>query len=542
MTDNASAIPTVNIQISSPSVSPTSYWNGTIWQGSVVTIPVTNVYTSSWSYTVPGTINWKDGQTFNVQTQATDAVGNQETLGANGNQNFLYVVTFPSSTIQVPVANNFYNSFTIISGTAAVSTAGDQINNIQLGIQDVDTQDWWLGGTSWGNTGSIPTWTNVNNPGVIWSQNPLPTGMFNGRSTHQFAFASRAQDRAGNNERNGVGCSSFTVVFDTTPPTSAVTSLISGAVVSTITAVSGTAIDTSLLGHTRMQGVGVNLYTADGRVYCPTNSQAGSNGWFTPANPNPLNPYDPSYANNGDYVNYGGAGASSGTWSFSIPDLSKLPSYNGLTYYIITRATDTALNTEVGWSTTSFTMDQYQSAPQSPNSTETNPANTSYTNSAVSAISGNATDLFSLQNVSVKLMQLTGTTTNYLTTAGNWQGTDPGSYPNVSVSGTNTTWSLTSVNSKAVNTLITPNLAYQVAPIATNSAGVIQQVLSTSTFVYDVLAPTATITYPSAGGYVSASGQVSGTTLDTTPGISSNVYVRISTNSFGSFWTGLPGP
>ena len=146
MSDNASAIPTVNIQISSPSANPNSYWNGASWQGSAVTVPATNVYTSSWSYTVPAALKWIDGQTFNIQTQATDAVGNQETLGANGNQSFLYVITLPSSTIQVPVANNFYNSFTVISGTAAVSTAGDQINNIQLGIQDVDTQDWWLGG------------------------------------------------------------------------------------------------------------------------------------------------------------------------------------------------------------------------------------------------------------------------------------------------------------------------------------------------------------------------------------------------------------
>ena len=165
-------------------------------------------------------------------------------------------------------------------------------------------------------------------------------------------------------------------------------------------------------------------------------------------------------------------------------------------------------------------------------------ANASYTNSAVTSIGGNATDLFSLQNVSVKLMQLTGTTTNYLTTAGNWQGTDPGQHPNVAVSGTNASWNLASVNSKAMNTLITANMAYQVVPIATNSAGLIQQVLSTSTFVYDVLAPTATITYPTPGGYVSASGQVSGTTLDTAPGISSNVYVRISTNTHQSFWTG----
>ena len=57
----------------------------------------------------------------------------------------------------------------------------------------------------------------------------------------------------------------------------------------------------------------------------------------------PLNPYDPTYANNGGYVNYGGVGASSGTWNFSIPNLTNLTSSNGLTFDMISRATDTAL-------------------------------------------------------------------------------------------------------------------------------------------------------------------------------------------------------
>ena len=539
MTGN-SPVTTINVQISSPAASPTSYWNGASWQEGATSVPATNVYISSWTYTVPGTINWANGQTFNIKTQAIDSVGNTETLGANGNQNFTYIVTFPSSTIQVPVANNYYNNFTIISGTAAVTTAGDQINNIQLAVQDTVTQDWWLGGTSWGNTGSIPTWTSVNNPGLNWSESPLPTGMFNGRSTHQFQFASRAQDRAGNYEQGGNGNTPFTVVFDTNPPTSALTSLISGTVLSTITVVTGTANDNSSAGFTRMKAVAVNLYSADGRTYCPTNAQAAANGWFTPTAPNPTTPWDPSYATTATYTNFGGVGASSGTWSFNIPNLTNLSGSNGLTFSLIVLATDTANNTQTTWSTTTFSLDQYQASPQSPNALVTTPADQSYTNSPVGTISGSGTDLVSLSNITVKLMQLTGGTTNYLSTAGNWVGADPGIYPavNSSVSGTPVSWTFTTVNAKSLSSLITPNLQYQVTAIATNGAGIAQRVLSTNTFVYDTLFPTATITFPSLGGYVSANGQVAGTTFDNIPGISSNVYVRISTNSFGFFWTG----
>src|SRR5204863_4595185 len=64
--------------------------------------------------------------------------------------------------------------------------------------------------------------------------------------------------------------------------------------------------------------------------------------------------------------------------------------------------------------------------------------------------------------------------------------------------------------------------------------------LSTTSFIYDVDLPTATVTYPSNNGYVSSTGWPAGTVTDTTLGVINNVKVRVSSGAPGSyyFWTG----
>ncbi len=508
VSDNASGISTVNIQISSPAVSPTSYWNGASWQGTQAST-TTTVFSSSWSYTVPGGLVWQNGQTYNIQTQAIDSVGNQETLGANGNLNFTYIVTLPSSTIQVPVANNFYNSFTSFSGTAAVTTAGDQINNIQMAIQDTDTQDWWLGGTSWGNTGSIATWTNVNNPGLNWSENPLPAGMFNGRSNHQISFRSRAQDRAGNFEQNGNGNTPFNVVFDTNPPTSSINAV--AAVVSTITIVNGLATDFSSQGHSRMNGVQVNLFdTSAGQVW----------DGFTWISTQTIN-WRPATYN--DYQ----LGASSGTWSYTLPNLN---TRSGHQFQINSQAFDKATNFEVAYTTITFTFDN--SAPTSAPST---PANNAYINQPLATVSGTESDNVSLQEVRIEFSRIVGGTTFYLDVNHLWTTTYPSPLP-LFTGGSLNSWTYNVSSVTFPNIWDTPNVVYHVASYAKDQAGNAQTVITTNTFTYDTYFPTAAITYPINGLYVSQTGQVNGTVADNY--LTGNVFVRISTNNFHSFWTG----
>src|SRR5439155_27064680 len=78
----------------------------------------------------------------------------------------------------------------------------------------------------------------------------------------------------------------------------------------------------------------------------------------------------------------------------------------------------------------------------------------------------------------------------------------------------------------------------------TDNAGNVEVAYSTITFIVDQSSPTAAISYPAAGGYVSQTGYVQGTSTDAlvAPGNFPSgvlaVKVRISTNSGTAFWTG----
>lgn len=258
------------------------------------------------------------------------------------------------------------------------------------------------------------------------------------RSSHQFAIRSRAIDKATNQEQGGTGTTPFNFVVDSTAPISSIGSLANNAVISTITLVSGTATDINAYGHTRMQNVYVTLYRkSNGWVYKPghaLDANPGTPGWFSPS----LSLNDPEYFNTASYTDYAGAGISSGTWSWPVPNLTI---FNGKEFGVIAHAKDQAGNYEVAWTTVSFYLNQYQVSPQSPDSTISSPADDSHTKTALTTISGDATDLVNLTAVRVKLMRLVGSTTWYLNDSNTWQNTDPGLYPLASsVSGIESAW------------------------------------------------------------------------------------------------------
>ncbi len=85
---------------------------------------------------------------------------------------------------------------------------------------------------------------------------------------------------------------------------------------------------------------------------------------------------------------------------------------------------------------------------------------------------------------------------------------------------------------------------YTVVTQAIDKANNFETPYTTTTFVVDRDSPTAAIVYPAPGGYVSQTGYVQGTSTDTLvapgnfPSGVAAVKVRISTNSFTSFWNG----
>ena len=92
--------------------------------------------------------------------------------------------------------------------------------------------------------------------------------------------------------------------------------------------------------------------------------------------------------------------------------------------------------------------------------------------------------------------------------------------------------------------VFTDGYQYNLESQSRDFAGNLEVAYTTTTFIVDQSSPTATVTYPSPNGYVNQTGNVSGTVADALvppgnfPGGIAAVKVRISTNSFTSFWTG----
>src|SRR6185312_4783697 len=124
-------------------------------------------------------------------------------------------------------------------------------------------------------------------------------------------------------------------------------------------------------------------------------------------------------------------------------------------------------------------------------------------------------------------------TTFYLDVSHNWGTVVPSPIP---LAAGLTSWTYNTAVGTFPQIWDTPNIVYKAATYAKDNAGNSQVTVTTHTFTYDTLAPTATITYPANSGYVSQTGEVQGTVADNFQ--AGAVYVRISTNSFGSFWTG----
>ena len=532
------SVQSIEVRLSSGATTPSTWYSGFShnWVGSSTWSFACNGTCSggAWTYSIANS-NFSNGAFYWITGRGTDSVGNLTTIPdetTSANSTFFYDVALPTSTITAPVSNGFYTStsLTTISGTAVDSAPG-ALNNVQVAVQDLDTTEWWDGTSSWGNSGSIPTWFNTTAPYSAWTYT-VPTTMFSARSNHQFAIRSRAIDKATNSEQNGNGTTPFNFVIDSTAPASALTSLANNAVVSTITAVSGTATDISAFGHTRMQSVYVNLYdTSSGLVYKPghpLDTSLVTPGWFQPAAPYSLNYNAQEYFNLVTYANFPPVTASSGTWSWNVPNMSP---FNGDILQFISEAQDQAGNFEKAWSTTTFSLDQYKASPQSPNSIVTSPINNFYTKTALTTISGTATALVSLTNVKVKFMRLIGSTTWYYE-SGAWTNTDSGTYPlATAVAGKSASWTYDVTGKFDVT-----DVPYMVTSIANDQAGNTQLVLSTNTFIYDTQYPTSTIVYPANNGFISQTGQVQGTTVDNF--LTGSVLVRISTGSHTWFWTG----
>ncbi len=192
---------------------------------------------------------------------------------------------------------------------------------------------------------------------------------------------------------------------------------------------------------------------------------------------------------------------------------------------------DKAGNYEVVQNTVTFIYQPYLPSPsQSPQSVIVFPANGYQTNNwnNLLTVSGTAYDNppGKIREMRVLLKAVISGTTSYWNNvtwvqsdmpinANSWPESDQGDNLNAS----NSSWTYTSMPAVPE----AANITYYLYSEARDYAGNYEMSRETQTFVYNTIAPTAGIGYPSNGGYVSQTGQVWGTASDTLPGIIEHV-------------------
>ncbi|MHB9154302.1 MAG: RHS repeat domain-containing protein, partial [Endomicrobiales bacterium] len=540
--DSASSINAVELEIKYQSGSDWYYfnqWAGN-WQMNVSTWNPCNIIGSGGSvdfeYPAPGALQWVENRLYYLTARARDAVGNRETPGTQ-DRTFYYDVSFPTSTINSvngAAVVSYYSTLSQITGTAQDMSPGD-IAAMQLYINKQGTNWYWdAAGSVWTLSPANPVWNAAGWTGTEWTSDlsgiDFETGGGNWSGGGRFVFRSRARDfaypgntgeGAGNREGGVAGGPQITITYDKARPDSVITNISPEGTEDykrSLATISGTASDNQYINN-------IKVY-----IYDITNAKTWNGGTGTGWDPGD------QYSNASYWRDCAFVGMSSGTWTYpSGSDTS--PSWvPGSRYRVISRAWDRATNQQIVLSTASFTFDTWQGpSPEFPDSNITSPADDSHVTAPFASIAGTAGDdtpngRLKLGNgVELKILRFNSNGTTSYWSGGGWQGNEAWF---VATANDGTFDNSPSPESWAGNapgpSYWTANTSYTVVSRALDRAGNYEQILSTHSFVYDTSIPTATVSYPSDGGYISQTGKVQGTALDLAPGkMDSVAYVKV---------------
>lgn len=333
--DNLSGVTQVQVRIRD--VNTNLYWNGSAWVTDSSTW-LTAAGTNPWSYPWPGSIS--DG-TYQVQSRATDGVGNIETPGTG--TTFTLDTTRPTSRITYPVNGTNLNSIAAITGTSTGDT-------VEVSIQRLsDNLYWnganWVGSEIWRQTTGAANWT-FTWPALLQT------------TENNYRVRSRATDGVGNTEVPGPGVS-FTL--DIQAPASQIASPLDGQVLPSLSAIVGTATD-NLSG---VANVKITIKRSNGHYW-------NGNYWVIPET----------------WLNAVGTTSWTYTWPAGLGDDN---------YLVYSRAADRATNQETPGDSVSFRLDTSR-----PGSTITSPQN-GVIYSALSNITGRATDDQGVNKVEISI-------------------------------------------------------------------------------------------------------------------------------------------
>lgn len=182
-----------------------------------------------------------DGR-YLLATRARDFLENQESIPVISETQVIYDTQLPASIIRNPVANEFYSTTFVISGTAQdVGEAG--LQSVKLRVLS-DTLNWngigWIADEFWLTTTGTLTWTRVANL-PMWGSGDM------------YGLQTQSVDRAGNIEELGV---MTPFGFDIEPPHSSLSWPEDGTFYKAVFMIDGTARDS---GGSGVQSVAIRV-------------------------------------------------------------------------------------------------------------------------------------------------------------------------------------------------------------------------------------------------------------------------------------------
>ncbi len=557
--DNLATVTSVDVRISSksagvcPGDASCRFWDGSYWVSSSSWMAVSFVSGNDWAYTVPGGIGFIDGLSYTVEVRGTDSSGNQGNIAgaSDKSKTFKWDVTPPSTSLDkinggaagTLVNDQAYNSMTSFGGSASDTSPG-LVQSVDMYIKE--------GGGS--GSGSGVYWNGVSFSPVasaVWPFHFVTTNFSTATSAipwvngQTYWLRAKALDYADNEEGGiGVGGTIVKVHYDTEKPVSKITNVTNNSYVRSLSTLSGTASDI---------GTGANPGSTS-NVYLHLYRNAPSNltwNWDTAAwdsdddESNIADPASSVYWSTTSYTAGAGVGIASGTWTRALPSFTGL---SGNTFRLLVRAKDWAGNVEINPSTATFTLDQYQvGPPERPKAIVSYPTSGMHTPTKLTTISGTGQDNTGgqLASVGVLLRRFNSNgTTDYW--GGFAWGAEPGVWPTaVAVDGSFNSSSEEFTFAMPGPAEWTDDIQYEIRARAIDAAGNQSQIeLSTTVFTYDPTAPDTAITFPVNSGYISQTGNISGTASDTGAGQANLVQVRVrrySDNKFLDISGGLPG-
>jgi hypothetical protein len=357
---------------------------------------------------------------------------------------------------------------------------------VQVSLRDNATSQYYTG-SSFSNASEQWLTVSTSDTYAHWTYDV--SGIFT--DTHGYTFRARVTDAQGQTVTMPAG---NTFTFDSTLPTSTITSPLNNAQLSSLTSASGTITETG----SGIQTIEIQIHDETANTYLTNlNTFTSTPTWFTPSSHNAT------------------------TWSH---DLASVTWADGHTYRLTTRATDAAGNTQSPDPSVGFLLDT--SAPSMSSLTPVNNTKTS----SFSAINGTMTDSGTITEVVVSIKN----------TLNHWfNGTDFSSaviqWLPVSTANNFATWVYTIGATFADG-------AYQYQARSTDTAGN-QNTTSFLNVILDTVPPISTITTPTNHATLSTLTTTSGAVTETGSGIQTfQIQVYDETNNTYlndvSAWTG----